>query len=200
MHFTHLSYKAWVLFFIILFSKLYTMKCKLLFTVTLILTICMFSCKKGDVGPAGPQGEAGPQGPQGPQGIAGNANVTQYTYGVQNLVASFAQLQVTTTRDTMDKSAWFVYLYYQPIDRWYFIPGYGNGGATQYRISMGYASNKVSIYIDKNGPGESYAQAKIIRIYTSSQQTGGRSVTNPALPAGIDFSNYEAVRNYYQLP
>jgi len=169
------------------------------FLIILIATSLLFACKKGDIGPAGAQGPPGPQGPQGPQGIAGNANVTQYTYGVQNLAATFSQLAVTTTKDTMDKSAWFVYLYYQSLDRWYFLPGAGYGGTTQYRVSMGYSTNKVIIYIDKNGPGESYAQAKVIRVYTSSQHTGGRSM--PAtLPADIDFTNYEAVRNYYQLP
>src|SRR5688572_10492522 len=112
------------------------MKCSAVLITGLILSFALFSCKKGDTGPAGPAG------PQGPQGIAGNANVTQYSYGVQNLAAGFAQLQVTTTKDTMDRSAWFVYLYYQPIDRWYFLPGSGVGGTTQYRVSMTYITNK----------------------------------------------------------
>lgn len=170
-----------------------------------MLFLATGSCKKGDAGPAGPQG------PQGPQGIAGNANVTQYTFGSQNLVANFAQLQITTTKDTMDKSAWFVYLYHQSLDRWYIVPGGGAGGATQYRVSIGFVSNKVNVFIDKNGPGEVYAQAKVVRILTSSQQAGGRamagSTTWPAGPAGqaaplpaIDFTDYEAVRRYYQLP
>lgn len=173
------------------------MKCIAVLITGLILSFAVFSCKKGDTGPAGP---AGPAGPQGPQGIAGNANVTQYSYGVQNLAAGFAQLQVTTTKDTMDRSAWFVYLYYQPIDRWYFLPGSGVGGSTQYRVSMGYSANKVNFYIDKIGPGESYAQAKIVRIYTSSQQTGGRYAVNTKPLPDIDFTDYEVVRNYYQLP
>ena len=173
------------------------MKYAALFLTGLVLSFAMLSCKKGDTGPAGP---AGAPGPQGPQGIAGNANVTQYSYGVQNLAASFGQLQVTTTKDTMDRSAWFVYLYYQPIDRWYFIPGLGTGGTTQYRVSMGYTANKVNFYIDKVGPGESYAQAKVVRIYTSSQQAGGRYATATNSLPDIDFADYEVVRNYYQLP
>jgi len=172
--------------------------------IALIASTLLFSCKKGDIGPQGPegpQGSQGPQGPQGPQGIAGNANVTQYTYGAQNFASvSFATLSVTTTKDTMDKSAWFVYLYYGTLDRWYFLPGPGVGGSTQYRVSMSYVTNKVTIYIDKIGAGENYAQAKVIRIYTSSQQTGGRSAPGPALPQDLDFTSYEAVRNYYQLP
>ncbi len=170
-----------------------------------LLLFVFMACKKGDPGPAGLQGPAGPTGangangatgPQGPQGIAGNANVKQYTYGVQNLAAGFVNLQVTTTLDTMNRSQWIVYLYYQPLERWYFLPGSGIGGATQYRVSMGYVSNKVNFYIDKTGPGESYAQAKVIRIYANSVVPGGRLAN--VLPP-IDFTDYEAVRKYYQL-
>jgi hypothetical protein len=180
-----------------------------------LLLLSFTACKKGDPGAAGPQGPAGPTGtagangtngangatgPQGPQGIAGNANVKQYTYGPQNLAASYSTLQITTTLDTMNRSQWFVYLYYQPLDRWYFMPGSGPGGTTQYRVSMGYTNGKVNIYIDRSGPGELYAQAKVIRIYANSVVAGGRmSGEATELPA-IDFSNYEAVRKYYHLP
>jgi len=173
-----------------------------------LLLLVFIACKKGDPGPAGLQGPAGPAGvngangangatgPQGPQGIAGNANVKQYTYGAQNLATGYSTLQVTTTLDTMNRSQWFVYLYYQPLDRWYFLPGQGYGGVTQYRVSMGYSANKVNIYIDKTGTGENYAQAKVIRIYANSVTPGGR-VANILPP--IDFTDYEAVRKYYQL-
>lgn len=158
-----------------------------LFIITLS-AILFFSCKKGDTGPAG---EQGPAGPQGPQGVAGNANATQYNFGVQNLAAGFSTLSIKTTKDTMDKSAWYVYLFYQANERWYFVPGAGFGGTTTYRVSMGYSTDQVNIYIDKSGPGESYAQAKVVRIYTN-RQTGR---TEP-----VDYTNYEAVRSYYKLP
>ena len=169
-----------------------------------MLAVSFFSCtKEGEQGPVGPQGPAGPQGaagPQGPQGIAGNANVAQYTYGAFNFAtSSFGQFQVTTTKDTMDKSAWFVYLYYQAINRWYLIPGHGPGATTQYRISIGHTNGKVSVYIDKVGAGESFSEIRVIRIYSSSTQTGGRMASEPKLP-DIDFNNYEAVRAYYKLP
>jgi hypothetical protein len=157
-------------------------------------------CKKGDTGPAGPAGPggpAGPAGPQGPVGVAGNANVMQYTYGAQNLSsASFSTLQVTTTLDTMNRSAWFVYLYYQLNERWYFVPGFGIGGSTQYRVSMGYGSNKVSLYIDKVGAGENFTLAKVIRIYSNGTVAGGIRAKLP----GIDFTDYEVVKTYYKLP
>jgi len=171
--------------------------------LALSVFIILASCKKGDDGPAGPAGAAGPAGVAGPQGIAGNANVMQYTYGIQALNISFVTLGVTTTLDTMNKSAWFVYLYYQPIDRWYFVPGLGTGGITTYRVSLGYAAGKANIYIDKSGVGESYNNAKVVRVYTSGQTAGGRaSGTDPVtngLPE-IDFSDYNAVKSYYHLP
>ncbi len=73
----------------------------------LVLTIILFvACKKGDTGP------------EGPQGVAGNANVREYTYGAQNLSAvSFSTLPITTTQDTMNRSTWLVYLYYEPLTR-----------------------------------------------------------------------------------
>ncbi len=163
--------------------------------LVLIVATAFVACKKGDTGPQGPEGPAGIQGAQGPQGIAGNANVTQYTFGAVNLSAmSFAQLQITTSQDTMNRSLWFVYLYYQPLDRWYAVPGAGFGGASTYRVSLTYVSGKATIYIDKSGVGENYAQARVIRVYASNVTTGGRSAST------VDFNDYRAVRQYYQLP
>jgi hypothetical protein len=160
-----------------------------------MIVLAFVACQKGDTGPAGPQGAPGlngSKGAQGPQGIAGNANVMQYTYGAQNLANGFAQLQVTTTLDTMNRSQWFVYLYNQN-DLWYFVPGFGYGGLTQYRVYMGYSGSKVNIYIDRAvGAGETYAKARIIRIYASSETTGGR--------VALDFTDYKAVQKFYNLP
>lgn len=169
------------------------------FFLACIVATVFLACKKGDVGPQGPEG---PAGPQGPQGIVGNANVTQYTFGAQNLnSSSFIQMQITTTQDTMNRSLWFVYLYYQPLERWYMVPGSGFGGASTYRVSLAYASGKVTIYIDKTGVGENYAQARVVRVYANNVTTGGRAGAGESsgLPA-IDFNDYQAVRQYYQLP
>lgn len=40
-----------------------------------LITTVLYSCKKGDTGPAGAQGPAGPQGLAGAQGVPGTANV-----------------------------------------------------------------------------------------------------------------------------
>ncbi|MFT3827139.1 MAG: hypothetical protein QM731_24650 [Chitinophagaceae bacterium] len=155
------------------------------YCLAILVAVAVFSCKKGD------------------KGDTGNANVTQYSFGAQNLAStSFVTLSVTTTQDTMNNSAWFVYLYYQTNDRWYFIPGYGIGGSTQYRLSMGYSSSKVNLYIDKIGAGESYAAAKVVRVYMTNTMPGGRvadPVNREGLP-NIDFTDYNAVKKYYHLP
>lgn len=166
---------------------------KFFLAIAVFLSLFIISCKKE----AGPTGPAGPAGPQGPTGIAGNANVTNYTYGSQDFTTGFKTLLVTTTQDTMDRSAWFVYLFYAPLTRWYFIPGLGFGGATTYRLSMSYTGGKVNIFIDRTGVGEVYAQARVVRVYANTSTTGGR--VNAKLP-DIDFTSYEAVKKYYNLP
>ena len=162
--------------------------------VTLLLAVC-FSftmCKKGDNGPVGP---AGPQGPQGPIGIAGNANVTQYTYGSYNFAATpNISLFVATTADTMNRSAWFVYMVGSAYT--YPIPGPGAANVSQYRLYWAF-EGKVDFYINKiTGAGETYPAIKIIRIYANNNVTGGR--VEDGLPA-INFNDYKAVCNYYHL-
>lgn len=104
-----------------------------------------------------------------------SSNVAQYTFGEQDFVSGFKILSIPTTKDTADNSAWFVYLYHQAIDRWYLVPGLGNGGSTNYRISYDFKNDHINIYIDKaSGPGEKYAKARVIRVYNRNQQMLGR--------------------------
>jgi Collagen triple helix repeat (20 copies) len=188
----------------------------------LMAAIVLFSCtKEGPSGPAGPigvqgvtgpqgpagptgptggQGPAGPAGPQGPAGISGNANVTQYTY--TNALDFNANLDfnlyVNTTQDTMNRSAWFVYIKYSGAYEYHYsLPGYGYNGDTYYRTTYYYNSQlqRVVHNITRlNGPGEQYSGAKIIRVYSNSSQTGGRMA-----PPSVDMTNYEAVRAFYHL-
>jgi hypothetical protein len=166
------------------------------FAFLFIITL-MTACEgdEGAVGPAGLAGAQGAQGVQGPIGQAGNANVRLYTFGPQNFpTVGYSDLQISTTLDTMNMSAWNTYLYYEPIDRWYFLPAHGVGGQTQYRISMSHLDNKVSVYIDKVGPGEVYSKASVIRVYANTTLPGGRTQA-----PDIDFSDYDAVCRYYGL-
>jgi hypothetical protein len=168
-------------------------------SIIVFFSIVIFSCKKGDVGPAGPAGPQGPQGPQGPVGVAGNANATQYTFGTTNFATTpTVVLQVTTTADTMNRSAWFVYLI-RSGGNVYPIPGFGLNGTSDYRVYWSYAGGKANFTITRvSGAGEEYATIRVIRIYVNTLMTGGR-FANPYLPE-IDFTDYYAVRNYYGFP
>ena len=160
-------------------------------TLVIASAICMlaiFSCKKGD------------QGDKGDPGLDGNANAVQYNFGPLDLAANFfGILQINTTEDTMNNSSWHVYIYHGTIKRWYALPGSGVGGATNYRVSIGYENNKVNIFIDKSGAGEAYSKVRVIRIYNNKQINLGLLPGNKAI-AGPDISNYEAMRAYYKLP
>lgn len=169
-----------------------------------LFVILFTSCtKEGPTGPAGPTGAQGVQGatgPIGPQGIAGNANVTQYTYdNAFDFSANLDfNLQVSTTADTMNRSLWFVYLKYNGGFEYYYpLPGLGYNGSSYYRTVFYFDAglNKVIHNITRvNGSGESYTGVRIIRVYANNATTGGRG----ALPT-IDFTNYNQVREYYNL-
>jgi hypothetical protein len=176
-------------------SKNAIMKIVHLVATLVVLSVIAFACKKGDTGPAGP---AGPAGPQGPIGIAGNANVTQYTFGLHNFATTATTiLQVTTTADTTNRSAWFVYLI-RSGGNVYPIPGFGLNGSSDYRVFWSYAGGKANFTIARaSGVGEEYANIRIIRMYANTILPGGRLV-NPS--SGPDPRDYYAMCNYYNLP
>lgn len=173
---------------------------KLLHITTLLIvsSVLIFSCKKGDTGPEGPAGPAGPAGPQGPIGVAGNANVTQYTFAAHNFATTaIAGLAVTTTADTMNRSAWFVYLV-RSSGNVYPIPGFGVNGSSEYRVYWSHFSGKVNFTVTKgSGAGEDYSSIRVIRMYANTVLPGGRYM---GLPAGLDPRDYYAMCNYYHLP
>ncbi|MEP6747840.1 MAG: hypothetical protein ABJB86_08940 [Bacteroidota bacterium] len=161
-------------------------------TCILIMTI-VGACKKVDAGPAGP---AGPAGATGPAGIAGNANATQYIFPSHNFRdGADAVLTVNTTEDTVNRSAWFVYLIYARSSG-YPVPGFGYDNLAQYGMSWVYDQKAIFTITRIAGQGENYLNIRIVRIYTNSS-TGDR--TKRSLP-DIDFNDYDAVRRYYQLP
>jgi hypothetical protein len=171
------------------------MKTVRLAAMLIVASVLMTACKKGDTGPAGP---AGPAGPQGPIGVAGNANVVQYTYGGHNFAGSASiNLQISTTLDTMNRSAWLVYLV-RASGNTYPLPGFGLSGDSDYRLLLYHSAGKANMTITKvSGPGEEYASIRIIRIYANTLLPGGRFM-NP--PAGPDPKDYNAMCNYYNLP
>lgn len=165
----------------------------------LIISLCIVSlssCSKE--GPAGPVGPSGPAGSAGQAGTS--ANVTQYSFGPMDFSTNARQeLLVATTLDTMNRSAWFAYIIHSNGAA-YAVPGWGLEGFTSYRYAFAFNSstNKVVNTIAVvAGPGEAYQSAKVIRIYANSTGAGGRNALT--LP-DIDFTDYEKVRQYYNLP
>jgi hypothetical protein len=171
------------------------MKIVRLAAILILSSAIVISCKKGDTGPAGP---AGPAGPQGPIGAAGNANVIQYAYAAHNFATSASiNLQVTTTLDTMNRSAWLVYLV-RASGNTYPIPGFGISGTSDYRLLIYHSGGKANLTITRvSGPGEEYASIRVIRMYANTLLPGGRLM---GLPAGLDTRDYYAMCNYYNLP
>lgn len=143
------------------------------------------SCKKGD---------------QGEPGIPGNANVVQYHFGPADFTKGFVILDIPSTQDTVENSLWYVYLYAPPPnDRWYGIPGPGIGANSTYRVSVGWRNSKATIFIDRVGPGELYPKVRVIRVYVNNSVKIGAN-TSAHSRAGIDVSDFNAMRSFYHLP
>ncbi|NML21027.1 hypothetical protein HHL16_09095 [Pseudoflavitalea sp. G-6-1-2] len=164
---------------------------RIILSITVFCLFCLsLSCKKGD---------RGEQGEPGIPGINGNANVVQYNFGQADLRTGYVVFNITTTQDTVDNSQWYVYLFEPGLERWYALPGQGLSGNTTYRVSIGYTSPNAKIYIDRNGPGELYSKTRVIRVYAGKITKLGVS-PNLHSRAGIDPSDYEAMRKFYHLP
>lgn len=140
------------------------------------------------------------QGPEGPQGEPGNANVRIYKFGGHDFQADYQKTLLINeiTSDTMENSAWFVYLsrYGTSTQTDFMIPGRTSGGSYYYSWNI-YSSSveRMTMFIIRDsGPGEAYDTIKVVRIYANT--TSGRPEEN--LPA-IDFSNFETVREYYGI-
>lgn len=176
----------------------------LLSTAILAVFMILQSCTKpanGEVGPqglTGPQGAAGPAGPagsQGPAGQNGNANVIQITYGPKTHSGSEINYSLTgVTQSTLTNSAYFTYV--NPGNGlWYSLPGTTSGGTREYRTYVSAAATSTPLlYISRStGTGtETFTATRIVIIPASDLRNGRK--------AAIDYSDYEAVKAYYNLP
>lgn len=193
-----------------------------------IAMVSMISCKKGDTGPAGPAGPAGAAGPAGvagavgPTGQDGNANVTEYAYipndgtnltGVDLTLAGphggFIDLGLLLPNDTLDKAAWFGYLFNFTSNDGstsvtVALPGVGLDNKSTYGlIYFNGFTNTDSAYFEFGtsvGPGEIYDGIKLVRILLSNVSTDavGGGNGRRGLP-NINFKNYAEVKKYYNL-
>lgn len=86
------------------------------------------------------------------------------------------------------------------VEYYYSLPGLGYNGSSYYRSALYHnaSSNKVIHNVTRaNGPDKVYSGIKIIRVYANNGVVGGRCINSTG---GLDFTNYEVVRNYYNLP
>lgn len=163
--------------------------------------IFMDACKgpAGDVGPAGPAGVAGPTGAIGPTGVTGatgatgNANVIQYTYSTARVTGSEIVYAITgITQTQLNNSMIFVYVQTSLNPTiWYALPGATSGGSNQYRVL--FNPTVLNVYINKTGTAaETFNTTRILVLPANDLRTGRK--------AAVDFSDYEAVKKYYNLP
>lgn len=163
-------------------------------SMVFLLTACPGS--QGEPGPAGPQGPKGDTGAQGPVGQNGNANVIQFTYGsrVFNPVANIEVTYTLTgiTADMIGKSVLLLYLQ-NALGYWYPIPGVFDGSYEYRTIIRPSANSVVAIRrTDNTTVSQTFNATRIIIIPASDLRNGRK--------AAIDYSNYEEVKAYYNLP
>jgi hypothetical protein len=161
------------------------------------LCIALFSilffaaCKKGDTGPQGPMG---------------NADVKMFTFGPQTFTGTLnLKLPAGLAQGYIDSS--LVLVYYNPSTEvptaWYACPGIGTTNAYETRYLLYKSSPSpeewtLSIRLVKPDGSGAYASAvtftkiRVVFAPASSIQTG-RSMP-------IDLKDYNAVKNYFNLP
>lgn len=189
-----------------------------LLSIGLIVSQILFTACKGPagpIGPAGPQGNNGQNGAAGlngkdgqngatgaigPTGVAGangkdgNANVIQYTYATARLATS-GEIEYTVTGITqsqLNNSLVFVYVISSLNPTiWYALPGYSANGNNQYRVYMN--PNKLSVFLNRSSGTvtETFNSTRILVVPANDLRNGRK-------PA-IDYSDYEAVKKYYNL-
>ena len=181
--------------------------------------IFMDACKaeKGDIGPIGPigstgvagaagvgtpgatgakgdKGDKGDTGATGAVGAAGNANVTQISYASRTHTGTelLYNLPATITKAIFDNSAYFVYV--SNGSNTYALPGWFTGGTNSYRTYTANTTGIQGVYINRvAGSGtDTFVTTRILVIPASDIRTGRR--------AAIDYTDYNAVKKYYNLP
>lgn len=182
---------------------------KVLRLLLLVLTVSfLFSaCKSGDPGPKGDTGATGPAGPAGATGATGNANVIQISFGAKTIPSGTnGSLTLPLTgvdRSLFEKSAIMTYVQYGGLGSsplWYQIPGYV-GGFTGVTLNVRFYQTSTTVPINLQIFGDNYNlpfslnfdAIRVLIIPATTQTNGGRK-------AAVDYSNYEAVKAYYNLP
>lgn len=165
---------------------------------------------QGPAGPTGTQGPAGPQGaqgPAGPQGVAGNANVTQINYTTRTHTGTsdlFIAMPASITAITLEQSLVYVYVKQnststgQTTAYWFSVPGETLTG-NEYSFYMAAGGNTTpGLFLRRvvaYRPGAETFDAVRVLLVQANNSINGR-VAAPE----VDMRDYEAVRQYYNLP
>ena len=153
---------------------------------------------KGDPGPAGatgPAGSAGAAGVAGAAGAAGNANVTQVTFDADFAPSASGRtlnLPAAVTTDMINKSVILVYLKVTPNSSplWYQIPGLILS-TDDFRYFVNADARTLTI-IRAIGTGVTMVTDTRVLVIPASTVINGRQ-------AAVDYSDYEAVKRFYNL-
>lgn len=172
-----------------------------------VISLCITSCKKGDVGAQGErgeQGEKGGNGEKGTKGDNGNANVVLYEFGKQTFTGAL-NLQLPVSKATVDKS--LVLVYYNPefevATAWYACPGLGSSGFYQtrffiYQTKASPSTYQLSIKTTNIGSTSTYGSAltfnKIKVIFAEASSTIKADANG-----SLDLQNYQSVKAVLNL-
>ncbi len=149
----------------------------------------------GANGQNGATGAKGDKGDTGATGATGNANVIQISYGSKTHTGGELPYSLTgLTQSQVNNSLFLTYVNPSGTSLWYQIPGYTAGGTFQYRIYVSQSSTTTPIlYINRvAGTGNDIFTATRILVIPANDIRTGRK-------ANLDYSNYEAVKAYYNL-
>lgn len=176
-----------------------------LLIIVLLVGQVLIGCK-GSEGPAGPAGAKGDAGVAGTQGPAGNANVRQIIFGAKTHTGNdlFLAFPSTFTADVIDKSLIYVYVKQsgtsssgQSTAYWFSVPGetvtgneYSFYAAASSTAAPGIFLRRVINYVAGN---ETFDAVRVLVVEASSTVTG-------RVAQEVDFSDYESVKKYYNLP
>lgn len=166
---------------------------KLSLTILAILFMFIVSCKteKGEVGPAGPTGATGAPGATGATGATGTANVI-YSNWITTSFSGTPGLYLGNitapkiTQDVLDKAD--IRVYWSESGRVVSLPYAQVIGGTTYTIHQRFYVGKIELVA-------SYllANQQFRYVIIPGGVAGGRK-------AAIDYSNYEEVKKYYNIP
>ena len=181
-------------------------------TMAMVASSLLFACAEdGEPGPQGPQGEQGIQGDPGPQGEQGEqgekgdtgvANATLYIFdGHDFSLSGTATREVALeSEEQMTQSAWLVYAVSGYFT--YYLPGYGKGAVSEYRVNNYWTDGNANINIVLAvGAGEAFDEFHIFRIEASNTEDNSSPTRTDQsfIPEGLDVNDYEAVKAYFNL-